>query len=98
MKNEVFAGISLIFSVTAVVAQTPAAVPAAVAPAASGAAYSLDQFGPVGSPGDAQKTFEKASADIIAAGGGGVLLPAPTAAPLETEDQNQAEMRKPAAT
>ena len=48
-------------------------------PVVSGPTYSLDQFGPVASPGDAEKTFRKASADIIAAGGGVLVIPGGTA-------------------
>src|SRR5438552_18857742 len=95
MKNEVFAGISLIFSAAASAVEPPAGAAAAVSPAGLGASYSLDQFGPVGSPGDAAKTFAKASADIIAAGGGVLVIPAQTAPTWKPKNNSQEEWRKP---
>ncbi len=61
----------------------------------SGAVYSLDQFGPVISPNDAQKTFEKASADIIASGGGVLMIPAEAAAGWKPKNDSQEQWRKP---
>ncbi len=59
------------------VAQTAANAPAgATSPARKDAAYSLAQFGPVGTPEQAQATLDRAAEQLIAAGGGVLLIPA----------------------
>jgi len=69
MKTVVVTAIGLVAWCLAGTAQTN------VLPFGGGPIYSLDQFGPVTEPG---KTFEKASADILAAGGGVLIIPANT--------------------
>ena len=67
------------------------------APAGLGTLYSLEQFGPVGSPEQADKTFQKASADIIAAGGGIIVIPAQAPPMWTPNNTTQHELRTPAA-
>ncbi len=52
-------------------------------------AYALDQFGPVGTPQQADATFSNASAQLIAAGGG--LLVIPAAAPKNWRPKNDTQ-------
>ena len=47
-------------------------------PVAKAATYSLDQFGPVETPADAEATYEKACQQIITDGGGLLIIPAKT--------------------
>ena len=67
------------------------------APAGLGTLYSLEQFGPVSSPEQADKTFQKASADIIAAGGGIIVIPAQAPLTWTPNNTTQHELRTPAA-
>ena len=70
--------------------------PDANAPAAkSGPVYSLDQFGPVEKPADAEATFQKASKDIIASGGGILMIPSSAAAGWKPKNTTQEQWRKP---
>ena len=57
--------------------------------------YSLDQFGPVTAPVDAEATFRKAAADIIAAGGGVLVIPATAAKGWTPQNNTQGELRDP---
>ena len=58
-------------------------------------AYSLEQFGAIANPGDAEKAFQKASADIIAAGGGVLVIPPQTAKTWVPKNNSQDQWRKP---
>lgn len=70
--------------------------PGGKAPAAeSGPVYSLDQFGPVEKPADAEATFQKASKDIIASGGGILMIPSSAAAGWKPKNTTQEQWRKP---
>ncbi|MCG3147053.1 MAG: hypothetical protein PCFJNLEI_00489 [Verrucomicrobiae bacterium] len=69
MKTVVVTAIGLLAWCLAGSAQTN------VAPFGGGPIYSLDQFGPVTTP---KETFAKATADILAAGGGVLIIPANT--------------------
>ena len=51
--------------------------------------YSLDQFGPVNTLPVAEATFQKASQDIIAAGGGVLLIPTNTVATWKPKNISQ---------
>ena len=46
-----------------------------VAPVGVGPVYALNQFGPVSNPAQAQATFTNASAQLIASGGGVLIIP-----------------------
>lgn len=61
----------------------------------TGPVYQLDQFGPVGSKTEADATFLKASKDIIAAGGGIVIIPAKAAAGWYPDNNSQRTIRTP---
>ena len=63
--------------------------------AGTGPVYQLDQFGPVGSKIEATATFEKASKDIIAAGGGIVIIPAKAVAGWYPDNNSQRVNRTP---
>ncbi|MEI8315335.1 MAG: hypothetical protein WCG79_07785, partial [Verrucomicrobiota bacterium] len=68
------------------------------APAAKdGPIFSLEQFGPVKSVTDAEATFQKASKDIIAAGGGVIIIPAQAAPTWTPRNTSQVERRTPPA-
>ncbi len=45
-------------------------------PAPAGLVYLLDQFGPIGKPAEAEATLKKASEELIAKGGGVIIIPA----------------------
>ncbi len=96
MRSVIAAPFIILFSLASSGAQTPASAPAKVAPALPGATYSLEQFGPVASPADAEKAFRKASEDIIAAGGGVLVIPAEAAASWKPVNNTQEQWRKPA--
>lgn len=74
---------------------TTAASDSAVAPAVAGAVYSLDQFGPVETPADAERAFQKAATDIINSGGGVLVIPARTALAWKPTNNTQRVWRKP---
>ncbi len=57
--------------------------------------YSLEQFGPVMTPTDAEATFRKAAADIIAAGGGVIVIPSTAAKNWTPRNNTQGELRDP---
>src|SRR4051794_2648832 len=98
MKCAAVAGSLVLLSLAASQAQapTPGSEPAKAVATAFGATYSLDQFGPVKSPVDAEKTYRKASADIIAAGGGILMIPQDAAAQWKPANDTQEQWRKPA--
>ncbi|MCG3149280.1 MAG: hypothetical protein PCFJNLEI_02740 [Verrucomicrobiae bacterium] len=62
----------------------------------AGPIFSLDQFGPVRSVTEAEATFQKASADIIAAGGGVILIPTNAPPGWQPKNNSQEELRIPA--
>ena len=57
--------------------------------------YSLEQFGPITTPEQAQAAFEKAGADISAAGGGFLVIPVYTPAAWQTTTMPQPMLRLP---
>ncbi len=61
--------------------------------AGTGPVFQLDQFGPVNSPSNAAATFQKASKEIIAAGGGIVIIPSKTS-PLWHPDNNSQRVNR----
>lgn len=63
--------------------------------AGTGPVFQLDQFGPVGSATEATATLQKASKEIIAAGGGIVIIPAKTAADWHPANNSQHTIRIP---
>ena len=65
--------------------------------AGTGPVYQLDQFGPVGTKPEATATFEKASKEIIAAGGGIVIIPSKVAAGWYPANNSQHTIRIPEA-
>jgi hypothetical protein len=74
-----------------------AQTPDGKAPAAkNGPVYTLEQFGPVEKAADAEATFQKASKDIIASGGGILMIPAQAAAGWKPRNTTQEQWRKPA--
>lgn len=99
MKSPLAAGAGALLALTLtalpVAAQAPAASPKSDA-SAEKLPFSLDQFGPVGSPQDAEKTFQKASTDIVAAGGGVLFIPETAAKNWRPKNNSQDEWRKPA--
>jgi len=96
MKIQASSVLVLLCTFMSVIAQTsPPAAPDA-SPLATGPTFSLEQFGPVKSPGDAEKTFQKASGDIIAAGGGVLVIPGDAAAGWKPKNNTQEQYRKPA--
>jgi len=90
-KRGVVVAVSLIVGCLSLSAQTN--LPAG----GLGAMYSLDQFGPVGTPADAEKTYQKASADLLAAGGGVIVIPLQAPATWHPKNNSQQTIRKPAA-
>ena len=62
-----------------------------------GTLYSLEQFGPVNTAKDAEATFQKASKELSATGGGVILIPAQTAATWAPKNNSQVEWRTPPA-
>ncbi len=75
---------------------TALTVTAGADPSGKGVVYSLDQFGPIGSPSDADATLQKASAAIIAQGGGVLVIPKEAPAAWRPENTSQGIWRKPA--
>ena len=59
------------------------------------AVYSLDQFGPISAPVDAEVTFRKAAGDIMAAGGGVIVIPVTAAKGWIPQNNTQTELRDP---
>jgi len=96
MKSAVVAPFIVLAFLASSNAQTPESTPPKTIPAALGAVYSLDQFGAVISPVDAEKAFRKASQDIIASGGGMLVIPAGTAPGWKPQNNTQEQWRKPA--
>ena len=66
-----------------------------VAPAGLGPVYSLDQFGSVATPAEAERSFQKASEDIVAAGGGVLVIPAQTPRNWRAKNNTQGIWRTP---
>ena len=97
IKHTIVIGLSLVVSCLSLMAQTEANIATNVLPVGLGPVYSLDQFGPCATAADADKTFQKASDDIIAAGGGVVVIPAKAAPGWKPKNNSQHEWRKPAA-
>ncbi len=77
MKSGISVGISVVALCLPLLAQTNTAksVLNVATVDNSEPVYSLDQFGPVTNPASAAATLEKASKDIIAAGGGVIIIP-----------------------
>ncbi len=94
MKIPPLACSVLLSSIASVIAQTPP--PPAASPLPAGPTFSLEQFGPVKTPADAEKAFQKASADIIAAGGGVLVIPGDAASGWKPKNNTQEQWRKPA--
>lgn len=90
MTSGIAAGIVVLACCPSLSAQTSAAS------TGSGPVYSLDQFGPVGKAAEAEATFQKASKDVIAAGGGVLVIPAQAAPAWKPRNTTQEEWRKPA--
>jgi hypothetical protein len=87
------AGIAVLAGTLLATAQTPDSKALAVK---SGPVYSLDQFGPVEKTADAEATFQKASKDIIASGGGILMIPSNAAVGWKPRNTTQEQWRKPA--
>ena len=66
-------------------------------PVVAGPVYSLAQFGAVTNAVAAEAAFQKASSDIIAGGGGILLIPANTVSAWRPKNNTQHEIRIPAA-
>ena len=66
-------------------------------PMTAGAVYTLDQFGPVGSPKEAQATLDAAAARLMQAGGGVVLISAGVPSSWTPVNTYQEQQREPAA-
>ncbi len=96
MKSPLLASIALLSSLVAAIAQTPPAVAPSASPLPAGPTFSLEQFGAVKTPGDAEKAYQKASEDIIAAGGGVLVIPGDAAAGWKPKNNTQEQWRKPA--
>jgi len=91
VKRMVLAGISLVVASFSLSAQTNApALPA-------GPVYSLEQFGAITNAVAAEAAFQKASSDLIAAGGGILLIPVNAAPTWHPKNNTQHEIRIPAA-
>ncbi|HEY3415477.1 MAG TPA: hypothetical protein VGM23_01220, partial [Armatimonadota bacterium] len=58
--------------------------------------YSLDQYGPIDTPANANATLQKAGEAIIAAGGGVLIIPKSAPANWKPENVSQHTWRKPA--
>lgn len=97
MKHLICLAIGLVFGSISLAAQVPADEGENPTPIGAGSVYSLDQFGPVESMADAEKTFQKASQDIIAAGGGVLVVPMQTAPQWKARNNSQEIFRKPPA-
>ena len=89
MQSRIVSAISLLVGCLPLAAQT------ALPPTGVGTVYSLEQFGPVATPDQAEKTFQKASAEIIAANGGVLVIPAQAATGWVPKNNTQEEMRTP---
>ncbi|MEI8062496.1 MAG: hypothetical protein WCH84_00360 [Verrucomicrobiota bacterium] len=98
IKSGIIVGISLMAACLPLLAQTnKPATPAGGLPESESAMYSLDQFGPVSTAAEAEATFQKASTDLIAAGGGILVIPAKTLPGWIPKNTTQHELRTPAA-
>jgi hypothetical protein len=74
----------------------PAPAPAAPDPVGAGAVYSLEQFGKYATPAAAQELLDSASAQVIAKGGGVILIPPDAPAGWTPRNNTQEQWRKPA--
>ena len=92
----VLTGISLMAACLPMMGQTNATGVATPALPDNNGIYSLDQFGPVGTPANAESTFRMASSNIMAAGGGVILIPTKAAANWVPKNTTQEQWRKPA--
>ena len=83
---------------TLVAAACVACLPSLAAAGADSAAIvrSLDEYGPAGTVEQAGETFAKAAAEIVAGGGGVLVIPATAAAKWLPRSPLQEEWRKPA--
>lgn len=86
MKRGIIAGLSLLVVCLSGRAQLPES---------QSDIYSLDQFGPVGTPAEADATLQKASADLIAAGGGILVIPQKAPPSWNPKNNSQHELRTP---
>ena len=57
--------------------------------------YSLEQFGPIATPAQASETLQKASAELIAKGGGVLVIPKQAPAAWVPQNISQGAWRKP---
>lgn len=85
--------LSMILSTFAEPAKPEAAE--AIKPAGLGPVYSLEQFGTVTTRADAEKAFQHASKDILAAGGGVLVIPAETHVSWQPHNVGQSAWRTP---
>lgn len=76
-------------------AQPKPELPASAPPSGMGPVYWLDQFGSVATAKDADATLEKAAAEITAAGGGVIVIPAHALATWRPKNNTQEPWRKP---
>ena len=89
MKCVIVVVVSL-FGSRAVLRAETSAPPAGLRPV-----YSLEQFGPVATRDDAEKAFQKASEDILEAGGGVLMIPANTFVGWRPHNNSQGTWRTP---
>ena len=97
MKNSLILGVSVVAICSSLLAQTnPVATAIKADPVNSGPVYSLEQFGSISNATAAEATFQKASSDLIAAGGGILLIPGNAPASWHPNNNTQHEIRIPA--
>lgn len=96
MKTLLSAAGVLLLAASTVLAQAPAAKQPGSEAVKASTVVSLEQFGPVGSPAQAEAAFKKASEDLIAAGGGVIVIPAHAARGWTPKNNSQDQWRKPA--
>ena len=96
MQRAIVSALGLVMLCLPLRAQTEGGSATNVRPAGLGPVYSLDQFGPCATAAESEQTFQKASADILAAGGGVVVIPTAAAPGWVPQNNSQREWRKPA--
>ena len=98
IKSGLSVGISLMALCLPLLAQTNNITNSVTnsVPVGTGPIYSLEQFGAISNAAVAEATFQKASSDIIAGGGGILLIPVNTPASWVPKNNTQHEFRSPA--
>ena len=97
MKNGLIMGVSVVALCLPLLAQTNTAKSVTNAvPVGAGPIFSLEQFGAISNATLAEATFQKASSDIIAGGGGILLIPGNAPAAWHPNNNTQHEIRIPA--